>query len=199
MTQGLWTIIKRSACLIPPILTNMTVTEFATLQLNTSITSEGPLPSLFTRLQSSQSSWSHYPVLLYSDVSAQPTAPAIHLISGWESVEAHQKWIESAENQELLRLLGPYMNITGFSHLTLNFEEFQRGRECADDPEGLLVVNKDGQLNERLGEPLWTGQGNDLEDDSRPLFRLAFYKGEKELEFEGNGRNFGMKFIEKFQ
>ncbi|KAK1231587.1 hypothetical protein PQX77_005322 [Marasmius sp. AFHP31] len=174
----------------------MTVTEFATLALNTPITSD-PLPSLFTRLQSSQSSWSNYPVLLYSNIHSP--SETIYLASGWESVEAHQKWIDSEENQELLKLLGPYMEITGFSHLTLHFEEFQRGRECARNgnggEEGLLVVSTNGQ-DAGLGEPLWTGQGNDLEDDKRPLFRFAFYKQEKEGEFEGNEHTFAMKLLE---
>ncbi|KAG7089487.1 hypothetical protein E1B28_011167 [Marasmius oreades] len=151
----------------------MPITEFATFQINTAITSD-PLPTLFKRVQESQSSWSSYPVLFYSDVTRSSSSSTIYLISGWESVAAHQKWIESAENQELLKLFKPYLQITGFSHLTLDFNEFQKG--VSSDPEGLLAV-KNGQVQCDLGEPLWTGQGYDLEDDSGPLFQFAFYRG----------------------
>ncbi|KAF9267843.1 hypothetical protein L218DRAFT_854539, partial [Marasmius fiardii PR-910] len=178
----------------------MPITEFAILKLNTPITSEGRLGMLLKRLQTSQSSWSSYPILLYSDyLSINTSKPStstsdstVYLISGWESVEAHQKWIESDENQELLRLFGEEfgVEIRGFWHLSLDFEEFQWGLS-----EVLGVTKIQAENGNYLGqsvesEALWTGEGYDVENDSegRALFRFAVYRdlpvgvGEKEVE-----------------
>uniref|UniRef100_A0A0W0EXW0 ABM domain-containing protein n=1 Tax=Moniliophthora roreri TaxID=221103 RepID=A0A0W0EXW0_MONRR len=143
----------------------MPITEFATLTFNTPI-STAPLPELLQRLSTNQSAWSGYPLLFFVDTS-DPNI--IYLVSGWESVAAHQKWIESNENQELLRLFGPYVEITGFSHLEVNFDEVPR-------EQGFLTVSKgDVDTGDSDSEAVWSGSGADLEDEKRPIFRLMFY------------------------
>ncbi|EEB89537.1 hypothetical protein MPER_12354 [Moniliophthora perniciosa FA553] len=132
----------------------MPITEFATLTFNTPI-STAPLPELLKRLSTNQSAWSGYPLLFF--------------MTRWESVAAHQEWIESSENQELLRLLGPFVEITGFSHLEINFDEIPR-------EQGFLTVSK-GNVDIGESDPgaVWSGSGVDLEDEKRPIFRLTFY------------------------
>lgn len=106
--------------------TDMTVTEFSVLLLRSSDLSlhSPPLAPLFTLLSERQSSYSGFPLRFYIN-KASPCE--VYLISGWKDVPAHNVWIASEGNQELLRLLEPYLTIKDFIHLDVPFETMPEG------------------------------------------------------------------------
>ncbi|PBK63598.1 hypothetical protein ARMSODRAFT_861174, partial [Armillaria solidipes] len=93
----------------------MTITEFAELQFHSAdFLSQPSLRDLLLRLRTNQSAWSGFPVYFYT---AKNSEKVIYLISGWQSVPAHEEWIASDENQTLLKLFEPHVQITDFVHL----------------------------------------------------------------------------------
>src|SRR5260221_4176618 len=97
----------------------MPVTELATFRFKVPHTlNDSEVRSQFQKLSSWQSGWSKYPLTSYNAVDD----PAIvYLVSGWEDVQAHMKWIESDGNQELLRIFDSILSIVDFAHLEIEF------------------------------------------------------------------------------
>ena len=75
------------------------------------------------------------------------------LLSGWEDVPAHHAWIASDGNQELLKLLGPHLNIELLVHLDVPFENvpdweaFVLSEISADKAQdaGVVAVDVEGK------------------------------------------------------
>ncbi|KIO06336.1 hypothetical protein M404DRAFT_998966 [Pisolithus tinctorius Marx 270] len=112
----------------------MPITEFASLQFKASRSlSEPAILALFQKLFAWQSECSGYPLLFFTN----PKAPSeIHLITGWESVEAHEAWIAGERNQELLRVFAPFINILGMVHLDIDFERIP------NDAESMICIGR---------------------------------------------------------
>jgi len=97
----------------------MAITEFATLvvkpphALDTPVLIEG-----LREAAKRQAAWSGFPLRFFCDETSR-----IYLISGWESVDAHNEWIRSAENQGLLVLLGDYLEVEGLVHVDVELNE----------------------------------------------------------------------------
>lgn len=121
----------------------MPVTEIAFLQFSPSVTWDTPKIGTYFRLLSQrQSAWSGYPLIFFTDTKGEK----ITLVSGWDSVEAHNGWIASEGNQELLKLLGPYLTVEGLVHLELRF---------GDIPEGIQQI----KLEKLEGDENWASGG----------------------------------------
>lgn len=98
----------------------MTVTEFATLKVVSEDGISAELLAHLARLSELQSSYSGYPLYFYS--SNTPTT-TIYLLSKWSSVEAHNVWIASDHNQQLLKLLiGKFLEINDFVHIDADMD-----------------------------------------------------------------------------
>ncbi len=96
----------------------MTITEFAELQFHSAdFLSQPSSRDLLLRLRTNQGAWSGFPVYFYTKDSEK----VLYLISGWQSVLAHEEWIASDENQTLLKLFEPHVQITDFVHLDVEF------------------------------------------------------------------------------
>ncbi|KIM53043.1 hypothetical protein SCLCIDRAFT_61339, partial [Scleroderma citrinum Foug A] len=98
----------------------MPITEFASLEFKASRgLSEPAIFAHFQTLSAWQSECSGFPLLFFTN----PEVPSeIHLITGWDSVEAHESWIAGERNQELLRVFSPFINILGMVHLDIDFD-----------------------------------------------------------------------------
>ncbi|KAI6005446.1 hypothetical protein EDD15DRAFT_637328 [Pisolithus albus] len=145
----------------------MPITEFASLQFKASRgLSEPDILALFQMLSAWQSECSGYPLLFFTN----PKAPSeIHLVTGWESVEAHEAWILGERNQELLRVFMPFINILGMVHLDIDFECIPRDAECMiclKFGEGVR-----GQVARAIGGHFsWAEVGQNLQDDCREVY-----------------------------
>lgn len=123
------------------------VTEFAFLNLIPPTTVQTPqLISGFLEGVTAQSAWSGYPLHLF--IHRRPTQPsetapnelentpvtttAVYIISGWASVQAHNEWIASPKNQEIMRFFGDanMMSVGGLAHLDIDFTKLSFG-ECS--------------------------------------------------------------------
>ncbi|CAE6416281.1 unnamed protein product [Rhizoctonia solani] len=96
------------------------VTEFAILRLkpeNTSLNDPELIAGL-RRVSSEQSTWSTFPLYWFTYSSDGDTFVCI--LSQWEDVPAHQEWIDSDQNQALLKLLSPKLEIHSFCHIDLH-------------------------------------------------------------------------------
>ncbi|KAK0473582.1 hypothetical protein IW261DRAFT_1657507, partial [Armillaria novae-zelandiae] len=83
------------------------------------------LRDLLVRLRKNQGAWSGFPVYFYTKDSER----VLYLISGWQSVSAHEEWIASDKNQALLQLFEPHVQITDFVHLDVEFGGILSGGE----------------------------------------------------------------------
>src|ERR1700683_2165666 len=103
------------------MVTTMSITEFASLELVAPHNLEDPDPllaKLFARLADQQSAWSRHDLLFFTNA----TSPSeIHLISGWKDVPAHEKWMASDQNQELVHKFRRFLKVKGMVHLNLDF------------------------------------------------------------------------------
>ena len=158
----------------------MPITEFASLGFKASRSvSEPSIFALFQKLSAWQSECSGFPLLFFTN----PEVPSeIHLITGWDSVEAHMAWIAGERNQELLRVFSPFINILGMVHLDINFDRVPR-----DAPSILCLEygnqNKDGverefkrQLEVPSGDQvgtLWVEFGEDMQEGRSDVYVLA--------------------------
>ncbi|KAJ2921739.1 hypothetical protein H1R20_g15353, partial [Candolleomyces eurysporus] len=99
----------------------LTITEFASLKLKApyKVTSD-PLPELFTLVRERQSAWSSYPLLYFTDTSDKSI---VHILSGWDSVSAHEEWIKSDGNQDLLKRFASYLEDVTLRHLDVTFDK----------------------------------------------------------------------------
>jgi hypothetical protein len=153
----------------------MPITEFASLSLIPPNTLSDPhVVDLFSKVSSCQSSSSGYPLIYFTN----PAEPAeIHLITGWEDVRAHEKWIASSRNQELLQIAEGLLNIIGMVHLDLDFNEFPA------EVESLFFVRVTGATKGISEEATsksvasmqcgWTGHGKDVQEISTGVYYFA--------------------------
>jgi hypothetical protein len=170
----------------------MTVTEFAVLQLLEPHTIASPsIRSFFIKLSQCQGAWSGYPLLFFQHHTSPKT---IYLVSGWRDVPAHNDWIASDGNQELLREADPILAVIDFRHLQIDFETLpqdvsQMTLEIL--PHGLSGAegNADSiaDVGCRHSEVLWQGTGRALEEPLKGWYRLTWYRWSKELETVGSG------------
>lgn len=157
----------------------MPVTEFAILEALEPHAVDSPLVQTFLAdVARQQAAWSGYPLLFFKD-AAKPTA--IYLISGWTDVPAHDKWIASEPNQELLGRAGPILAVKQFFHLNIDFEmipvEVQRMVWEIVSNEGVGVERNDevaGSGGSGSGS-VWEGVGRVLEEKSGDIHRLSGY------------------------
>ncbi|KAJ3514204.1 hypothetical protein NLJ89_g2504 [Agrocybe chaxingu] len=156
----------------------MPITEFATLRIKEPYTlQDEDLHGHFRTLSKWQAEWSSFPLTFYTNVDDHSL---IYLISGWESVEAHMKWIASERNQELLRIFDSFISIAAFAHIDIDFTEIPEGTQ-------VLALRKgepgDIGAEEGLGPHMWTDGGRDLEESSHDMYRIWAYG---EIEFQAN-------------
>jgi hypothetical protein len=153
----------------------MPITEFASLSLIPPNTlSDTHIIHLFSKISSWQSSTSGYLLTFFTN----PAEPAeIHLITGWDDVRAHEKWIASSRNQELLQIAKGFLNIIGMVHLDLDFNEFPV------EVESLVCVRVTGATKGISEEATsksvasiqcgWTGHGKDVQEISTGVYYFA--------------------------
>ncbi|KAF8646938.1 hypothetical protein AX16_007030 [Volvariella volvacea WC 439] len=139
----------------------------------------------FRTLSQWQAEWSGYPLTFYTsnldDATGEITDPTtVFLISGWKSVDAHNEWIKSEGNQELLRLLLPFLSIKDFVHLAVDFDDIPR--DCGE----LFLAITSASANHMDARPDaseshadWCLIGRDAEpnvDKTEKIYRLAPFK-----------------------
>lgn len=150
----------------------MSITEFASLELKHPHALSAPPPAFTTllhRLAAQQSARSGYPLFFFTD----PARPDwLHLITGWSSVPAHEDWIASAQNQELLSHFGQFLEVKGLVHLDLDISGFP-----ADGVEEMIckkykpdVMGESeafgSAMEEQSREVKWSGMGKDVDPNS---------------------------------
>ncbi|KAK0200354.1 hypothetical protein DFS33DRAFT_1387564 [Desarmillaria ectypa] len=134
----------------------MTITEFAELQFQSAtFLSQPSLRDLLLRLRTDQGAWSGFPVYFYMKDSEK----VLYLISGWQNVPAHEEWIASDENQTLLKLFKPHVQITDFVHLDVEF-----GGILSAGEQRLRFWKNEGVA---IDEKQWEVDGNDVEGNGK--------------------------------
>lgn len=113
------------------------VTEFAVLKVKQDrLHTEAELHTHLRRVSAEQSAWSSFPLYWFTyrdDAPGPETETFICILSQWASVPAHQAWIDSEQNQALLTLLSPTIDITSFCHVALKPKEGEIGRVLGAD------------------------------------------------------------------
>ncbi|KAF7799612.1 hypothetical protein EIP86_010850 [Pleurotus ostreatoroseus] len=103
------------------------ITEFATLEVTPPFTLSSPqIQNFLRKVAHGQESWSHHPVLFYQDAL---NSKVIYLISGWESISAHDAWIASEENQLLLKEASLLLSVKALAHISINFNNVPKDAE----------------------------------------------------------------------
>ena len=163
----------------------MSTTEFASLELVAPHNLEDPDPllaKLLGRLADQLPTWSSHDLLFFTNA----TSPSeIYLIAGWKDVPAHEKWIESNQNQELLAKSKRFLKVKSMVHLNLDFNtvpidkqtivcekygpwsEVEKLAGSKEDKEKEAELQKGSQKDVE-----WVGTGKDLD----PKAEGAFYK-----------------------
>ncbi|KAJ2924001.1 hypothetical protein H1R20_g13090, partial [Candolleomyces eurysporus] len=150
----------------------MAITEFASLKLKAphTVTSD-PFPELFKLVREGQSAWSSYPLLYFADTSDQSV---MYILSGWESVSAHEEWIKSDGNQDLLKRFASYLEDVTLRHLNVTFD-----KDRFDVP--YIVYRNTPEGTEPKGEEAdglsaRTVSGQDLEHPDSGSHSLTFFE-----------------------
>ncbi|EIW60208.1 uncharacterized protein TRAVEDRAFT_45455 [Trametes versicolor FP-101664 SS1] len=92
----------------------MSVTEIATLKLVPPHTWSSPATrSFFAAAASQQAARSGYPLHYFEDTT---DAAIVYILTGWESVAAHEAWIASEANQKLLERGTGLIEVVGLQH-----------------------------------------------------------------------------------
>lgn len=153
----------------------MTITEFAELQFHSAdFLSQPSSRDHLLRLRTNQGAWSGFPVYFYMKDSEK----VLYLISGWQSVLAHEEWIASDENQTLLKLFEPHVQITDFVHLDVEFGGILGGGE-----ERLRFwKNKGGAIDEER----WEIIGTDVEGRKMEGEKYCFSHVDSDQSSEGD-------------
>jgi hypothetical protein len=156
----------------------MSITEFASLELISPHSLEDPHPllaKLFARLADQQAAWSSHDLLFFTNTSSPSE---IYLITGWKDVPAHEKWIASDQNKELVVKFGRFLKVNGMVHLNLDYNTVPTDKQ-------IIVCEKYGPWSEieRLGE------------SKEEKEKEAELQGgsQKEVEWVGAGRNLDPK------
>lgn len=154
----------------------MPVTEFVTFRLKAPYTLDnGEVRSNFQKLSSLQSKWSKSPLTFYT---ARDDPSVIHLLSGWDDVPAHMKWVESEGNQTLIRLFDPILSIVDFTHLEIDFAAIPSDTELLVYRKGVADVGE--EISSKIfdaqpeGVKLWSGQGKAV--DGTEVYHLMAYR-----------------------
>ncbi|KAG2031620.1 hypothetical protein BDR03DRAFT_972188 [Suillus americanus] len=166
----------------------MPITEFASLSLiPPNILSDPHVVEFFSKVSSWQSSSSGYSLNFFTNPAE---SAEIHLITGWDDVHAHEKWIASSRNQELLQIAEGLLNIIGMVHLDLDFNEFPVGAEslvCVRSTSGAMKgVSEEAKSKSMASIPEygWTGHGKDVQEVSTGVYYFA----ESDAYFEPGGK-----------
>ena len=175
----------------------MPVTEFAILEALAPYTVDAsPVQTFLADVARQQAAWSGFPLLFFRDAAAPAT---VYLVSGWTDVPAHEKWIASEPNQELLRRAALVLAVKAFFHLDINFETMPVGVQCViweALPDDIAQAELGGEVvgGARSGlKIVWEGAGRVLEEQSGDIHRLRGYtrvEGEEDISqryYEGNG------------
>ncbi|KAH7889321.1 hypothetical protein F5I97DRAFT_1843306 [Phlebopus sp. FC_14] len=153
----------------------MPITEFATLVLNS--VPDPTLSPLFQKLGKWQAECFGFPLLFFTN----PNAPSsIYLITGWECEAAHMAWIAGDENQELLRIFGPFVDMPELSmvHLDIDFSVIPVSAErVVVERYGGEISGREGKAKADGDDENWSAVGRDLTPDSREVYRLASKAG----------------------
>ncbi|OAX37122.1 hypothetical protein K503DRAFT_743210 [Rhizopogon vinicolor AM-OR11-026] len=165
----------------------MPITEFASLSLmSPNKLSDPHVVDLFSKLSSWQASASGYPLCFFTN---QHELREVYLVTGWNDVAAHEEWIKSARNQELLEIGGKFLDVIGMVHLDLDFSEFPVGAEslvCARS------VGTDGQSeeakpdNEVQVQGGWTRYGKDVQEISTGVYYFTESDALEDVVGKGN-------------
>jgi len=165
----------------------MPITEFASLSLiPPNKLSDPHVIELFSKVSSWQASSSGYQLCFFTN----PDEPAeIHLITGWDGVAAHDEWIKSSRNQELLQNGRNFLNIMGMVHLDLDFSEFPVG------VESLICVRFIGAIEDLSEEAKvkramhvkggWTRYGKDVQQSGTGVY--YFTESDTLEDIDGDG------------
>ncbi|OJA11793.1 hypothetical protein AZE42_09315 [Rhizopogon vesiculosus] len=170
----------------------MPITEFASLSLmSPNKLSDPHVVELFSKLSSWQASASGYPLCFFTN---QQEFREVYLVTGWNDVAAHEEWIKSARNQELLEIGGKFLDVIGMVHLDLDFSEFPVGAEslvCVRSVGGTEGQSEKGkQDNVVQVQGGWTGYGKDVQETSTGMY--CFTENGALEDVVGKG-NIGMK------
>lgn len=156
----------------------MPVTEFVTFKLKEPYTIENQeLRQRLLILSDRQSNWSLYPLMFYVDIEDQAV---IYLISSWESVAVHTKWIESEQNQDLLKMFETILSITNFTHIDFDSTEIDPDvlafKKYALESGGLPSEDTTRSLVEPVGTELWLKEGPSIEKPEE-IYTLSAWIG----------------------
>ncbi|KAL4068120.1 hypothetical protein V8B97DRAFT_1351826 [Scleroderma yunnanense] len=158
----------------------MPITEFASLEFKASHSlSEPSIYALFQRLSAWQSECSGFPLRFFTN----PEVPSeIHLITGWDGVEAHEAWIAGERNQELLKVFSPLIDMLGMVHLDIDFERIPGDAslvvclEYEDRSKGQVegeVRKQLGVLSEDKIDMSWAEVGRNMQEGRHEVYVLA--------------------------
>lgn len=108
----------------------------------------------------------------------------IILLTGWESVEAHNEWIAGEENQALLRVFAPVMNVKDIYMVHLGIEPM----DVWGHTKTLVYERLGGDEEAKTAtKARWEAVGKDLEGKTADLFELKGYEASVEIA-ETNGK-----------
>ncbi|TFY56789.1 hypothetical protein EVG20_g8793 [Dentipellis fragilis] len=158
-----------------PVIQAMPVTEVAILNFIPPHDIHTPaLLPLFRFLSERQSAWSGFPLRFFQNASKEGE---IYLVSGWKDVPAHNGWIASDANQELLTLLKSYLTVASLMHLEIDITGFP------DEVTGLRGWGRsEGDGDEGGDKVIWRAEGKDAEGKEDGVWRLIGYgKGFEEV------------------
>ncbi|KAG1734311.1 hypothetical protein EDB19DRAFT_1727912 [Suillus lakei] len=153
----------------------MPITEFASLSLiPPNKLSDPHVVDLFSKVSSWQSASSGYSLTFFTNPE-EPTE--IHLITGWDDVHAHEKWIASSKNKELLQIAEGLLDIIGMVHLDLDFNEFPVGVEslvCARSTGATKGISEEAKSKSVASMQCgWTGHGKDVQEVSTGVYHFT--------------------------
>lgn len=150
----------------------MSITEFASLELRHPHALSAPphaLIALLHRLADQQSARSGYPLFFFTE----PARPGwLHLLTGWKSVSAHEDWIASAQNQELLSDSGQFLEVKDLVHLNMDISGFPADKVeemvCKKYKPGMMggIEAFESEMEEQPGDVKWSGMGKDMDPTS---------------------------------
>jgi len=155
----------------------MPVTEFATLKFKEPFTIDHPpIRQGFQTLFVQQAEWSGYPLTLYINTQNEQL---VYLVSGWESVEAHNKWIASQANKDLLAFFEPFITIDDFAHVAIDFAQFPTNAEVLTCRKYSVGDQHHGLGDEggpsKNQEEIWAAEGKG-EEKPTDIYRFAVLK-----------------------
>lgn len=160
------------------------ITEFATLELIPPHTLDNPDPilaKLLARLADQQSTWSSHDLQFFANTGSEPCE--VYLITGWKDVAAHERWITSDQNQELLVKSGRFLKVKGMVHLSLDYNTVPTDIQTIvcekygpwSEVRGLAASTEEKEKEAELQkgsqkEVEWMGAGKDLDPNAQGDF-----------------------------